>query len=461
MMRQNQISGLSGPREAQNNEQNMPNNINGSWRDNTLTGTDEDDKIKGKSGSDTLEGKGGDDTLTGDSGDDTLLGGTGNDELEGGSSHDALSGGDGNDTLHGDSGDDLLSGGDGDDVLDGGWGADTIFGGDGNDTITAVDGDVVDGGAGDDQIDMGGHSGGSDTIVFGAGSGHDTVTGWSPESDNIHIGGASPADVTLTPTADPQVWVMTLDGAPDASLTLDFTYHWDSSIGEADIRARILTSDDTPLPQDPYGPPICLTTGAMIDTAAGPCPIEALRPGDLVLTRDAGAQPLRANLHRHVPAAAQAADPALRPVVIEAGAFGGGLPGQRMLVSLQHAFLAHDPRPGGKGEVLIRARHVAEELGKARHTCQPFQPVTYFHLLFDRHQLIRADGVWTESVFAGAEALRADPVLRSLLRGAPAQAMQERIRPLLLRKHLKRYRDHDLGHGAPVTDPCNTSAAWS
>lgn len=430
----------------------MPNTINGSWQDDSLTGTHGDDSIRGESGNDTLSGGAGDDTLEGNSGDDSLLGGSGDDLLLGGSGNDAVSGGDGADTLQGASGDDLLSGGDGDDLIDGGWGQDTLFGGDGDDTIHAIGGDFVDGGAGDDLITMGGYSGGSDTIAFGPDSGHDTATGWSPDSDNIHIGGANPGDVILTPTGDPQVWVMTLDGVPDASLTLDFTYHWDRSIGEADILDRVLTNDDELRPEDPFGPPICLTAGAMIDTAVGPRPVEALRPGDLVLTRDGGLHPLRAALRRHVTPAAQQGDPALRPVRIEAGAFGGGLPRQAMLVSRQHAFLAHDPRPGGKGEVLIRARHVAEELGKARHAAHPVAGLTYVHLLFDQHHLIRADGVWTESIFTGAEALRTDPVLRLLLQGHRPRPMRDRVRPLLLRKHLRRYRDHVLGRGADGAD---------
>jgi len=436
----------------------MPNTINGNWLDDSLTGTSGDDQINGQSGDDTLDGGAGNDTLDGASGQDVLLGGDGNDALDGGSGHDTLSGGDGADTLEGQSGDDLLSGGDGDDSIDGGWGADTLFGGAGNDTIYAIGGDVVDGGAGDDHVDMGGYSGGGDTIAFGPGSGHDTAMGWSPDSDRIHIGDAAPEDVILTATADPKIWVLTLSGAPDASLTLDFTYHWNSGIDEADILDRVVTNEDEILPEDPYGPPICLTAGAMIETATGPRPIEALRPGDLVMTHDAGLQVLRANLRRHIPPAAQAADPALRPIQIAAGAFGDGLPRQPMLVSRQHAFLAHDPRPGGKGEVLIRARHIAEELGKAAHAPLPCQGVTYFHLLFDCHHLIRADGVWTESVFTGPQALRADPVLRLLLRGIPSGIMQQRVRPLLLRRHLKRYRDHRLGRGSETAPPIRLRA---
>ncbi len=429
----------------------MPNEIDGTWRDDSLGGTPGDDIIDGKSGDDTLDGGAGDDTLLGQSGSDTLFGGDGDDSLDGGSQDDALSGGAGDDTLIGASGDDLLSGGDGNDSLDGGAGDDSLFGGAGDDTLFGDHGsDLMDGGAGDDLILGGGYDGGQDTIVFGPGSGHDTVDGFSPVSDVIHVGGTSLDDVILTPTADPKIWVLTLDGVADASLTIDFTYYWDSGVTIEEIAGQVFNDDDFTLPDDPYATPVCLTAGAMVAVPGGVRAVERLRAGDLVLTRDAGAQPVRAVLRNRIPAAAMAADPALRPVFIGAGAFGGGLPVRDMLVSLQHAFLAWDGRPGGKGEVLIRARHIAEECGRAALVGRPARAVVYHHLLLDAHHLVQADGVWTETVFSGPEALAADPVLRRMIGGAQVPAMARRVRPLLLRKHLRRFAGHDLGRGAPL-----------
>ena len=139
---------------------------------------------------------------------------------------------------------------------------------------------------------------------------------------------------------------------------------------------------------------------------------------------------------------------AVRPL-LPAGCFGGGLPTQDMRVSLQHAFLAWDGRPGGKGEVLIRARHIAEELGRGRLLSGPMASVVYFHLTLDQHHLILADGVWTESVFAGPQALRSDPLLRRMVRDAALPPCGTRARKLLLRKHLQRFKGHALGTGAP------------
>lgn len=429
----------------------MPNWISGSWRADSLSGTAGDDIIDGGSNTDTLDGGAGNDSLYGGSGDDTLFGGAGDDSLDGGSQDDLLSGGAGDDTLEGASGDDVLSGGDGGDFLDGGSGQDSLFGGAGDDTLFGDHGsDLMDGGAGDDLILAGAYDGGQDTIVFGPDSGHDTALGFSPVDDVIHIGGASIDDVILTATADPRIWVLTLDGVPGASLTLDFSFYWDGGVTLEELEAQVVSDEDFVLPNDPYPSPICLTTGAMVAVPGGTRPVERLRAGDLVLTRDAGPQPVRAVLRNRIPAAAMAADPALRPVRIGRGAFGADLPQRDMLVSLQHAFLAWDGRPNGKGEVLIRARHIAEEMGRAGLVERPARAVTYHHLLMDRHHLILADGVWTETVFTGDQALAADPVLARLVQGRQAGTMHRRVRPLLLRKHLRRYAGHVLGRGDPA-----------
>lgn len=488
---------------AQGSGQNMAR-INGSGGNDSLTGTASDDEIFGRAGSDTLAGGGGDDeigggsqsdvldggagndtldggsgsdtifggagndeiesgsqadyvdggagndTISGDSAEDTILGGDGEDSISGGSQDDSVEGGAGNDTLAGDSGQDYLLGDDGEDVLEGGAGSDSLYGGAGNDTIEGGSGsDILDGGQGDDSLVADGYSGGSDTIVFGENSGNDTLTGFDPNNDVIHIGTNSLDDVILTPTADPQVWVLTIDGVPGASLTVDFTYHWDTGFTVEELLPQVVNDDDFVLPPDPYEVPVCLTQGARVDTVQGPVPVERLRPGDLVLTYDAGPQPLRAVLRKRVMAAEMAAAPALRPVTIPAGAFGPGRPARQMHVSMQHAFLAWDGRPGGKGEVLIRARHIAEEIGRAAIGPAPAASVVYCHLLMDRHHLIRAEGVWTETVYAGPAALHADPLLRQMVRAGQVPRMEGRVRRLLLRKHLRHFTGHDIGIGGP------------
>ncbi len=158
---------------------------------------------------------------------------------------------------------------------------------------------------------------------------------------------------------------------------------------------------------DGYGV-TCFAAGTRIATPRGDRPVERLMPGDLVLTVDDGPQPLRWVGLRRLSAADVAADPALCPVRIAAGALGPGLPRRDLVVSQQHRMLVASPigtRIGrGAGEVLVAARHLAGLPGIAVQTDPA--PVTYVHFLCDAHQIVRAEGAATESLLPGQQALR-------------------------------------------------------
>lgn len=141
----------------------------------------------------------------------------------------------------------------------------------------------------------------------------------------------------------------------------------------------------------------CFTPGTLIATDLGQRPVETLRRGDKVVTRDNGLRRIywvgRRELSYHDLARAQR----LRPVLIRAGALGEGRPFRDMIVSPNHRFLvdaAFPIRTGGGAETLISARQMANMrgIGTAR-----VLGVSYLHILCDRHQVILADGVWTES----------------------------------------------------------------
>ena len=57
--------------------------------------------------------------------------------------------------------------------------------------------------------------------------------------------------------------------------------------------------------------------------------------------------------------------------------------------------------------MLVAARHLCGLPGIGQDTGSG--PVRYHHLLFDWHELVLANGAATESLFVGAEALRALP----------------------------------------------------
>lgn len=141
----------------------------------------------------------------------------------------------------------------------------------------------------------------------------------------------------------------------------------------------------------------CFTCDTLIETKRGQVAVEKLRPGARVLTRDNGYRPIRWIGRRRLGAADLAAAPQLQPVRIAAGALGEGLPETDMLVSGQQRMLMSGARAEllfGEAEVLAAAAHMLGQPGITRHRCAE---VTYLYLMFDAHEIIRADGAWTES----------------------------------------------------------------
>lgn len=143
---------------------------------------------------------------------------------------------------------------------------------------------------------------------------------------------------------------------------------------------------------------VCFAEGTLIATVSGAVPIESVMPGDLVLTRDNGPKPLLWSARRRLGHADLMAAPHLCPVEIAADAFGNDRP---LLVSPQHGILLkHDGQ-----EVLTRAIHLArQKSGKVRQRNQ-CRNVTYWHLFFEQHQIVFSNGLATESLFPGPQAL--------------------------------------------------------
>jgi hypothetical protein len=90
------------------------------------------------------------------------------------------------------------------------------------------------------------------------------------------------------------------------------------------------------------------------------------------------------------------------------GALGNGLPIRDLLVSRQHRMLIQSKiaeRMFGTAEVLISAIKLTKLPGIFVE--EGLQEVEYYHLLFDQHEVIYAQGAPTESLFTGPEALKA------------------------------------------------------
>ncbi|MDO5620623.1 MAG: Hint domain-containing protein [Paracoccus sp. (in: a-proteobacteria)] len=152
----------------------------------------------------------------------------------------------------------------------------------------------------------------------------------------------------------------------------------------------------------------CFARGTLIETDRGAVAIEDLAEGDLVQTRDNGMQPIRWIGSRHLPEIALNLNEKLRPIRIKAGALGAGLPATDLLVSPQHRILVRSriaQRMFGTDEVLIAAKQLCQIEGIDIAT--DLAEVEYFHMLFDRHEVVTSNGAETESLFTGPEALKA------------------------------------------------------
>ena len=152
---------------------------------------------------------------------------------------------------------------------------------------------------------------------------------------------------------------------------------------------------------------VCFCAGTKIETPGGPKAIEDLRVGDQVVTKDNGPQKICWIGSRVLPLGAGAESQRFRPVRITAGALGHGFPVRDLLVSRQHRMLVSSKismRMFQTPDALISAIKLTELPGI--YLDQDVDRVEYFHLLFDRHEIIFAEGAPSESLFTGPEALK-------------------------------------------------------
>jgi Ca2+-binding RTX toxin-like protein len=375
----------------------------GAGNDTILTG-DDNDYIEGGDGNDTIDAGFDDDEVYGGAGNDTIQGGEGNDTIDGGDDNDIIYGDvspdsddyaafsyyeldDHGETTSADTdtanNSDVIYGGAGDDTIYGQDDADTLYGGDGDDTLDGgIDDDTLYGGAGDDTL-LGGE--GDDTIYAGGG---DTVTG-GEGSDTIIIDPSLLDGNTITITGSEDD-----DGEDNDVLDLsNVGLDWSSnpiSYNEDDPESGTVTlTDGTTISFSGIETVICFGKGTRIATPYGARAVEDLKPGDLVLTMDNGLQPLRWVGARTVPATGRFA-----PIEITKGALGNE---RDLIVSPQHRMLLN----GWRSEMLF---NTSEVFAAAKHlvngsTIREAQGgfVTYYHLMFDRHEVIFAEGAASES----------------------------------------------------------------
>jgi hypothetical protein len=88
-------------------------------------------------------------------------------------------------------------------------------------------------------------------------------------------------------------------------------------------------------------------------------------------------------------------------VFVKAGSLGDGLPERDMMLSPNHKLLvanAYAQLYFAEGEVFVAAKHLIGQLGV---TQVDITQTTYIHFMFERHEVVRSNGAWTESFYPG------------------------------------------------------------
>lgn len=164
--------------------------------------------------------------------------------------------------------------------------------------------------------------------------------------------------------------------------------------------------------REPVGPAGGLGTGTPVETTEGFRPIEQLRLGDRVITRNHGVQPVRWVVSQALPACGTSL-----PFSLRAPYFGLS---QDLVVTASQKLVLDGPDTEyhlGRDGVLVEAQALQGHPAVAR----PSSPlaVTYHQVLFDRHVCMNVAGTWVGSLFIGSLARNPAIVATTLLAPVP------------------------------------------
>ncbi len=206
------------------------------------------------------------------------------------------------------------------------------------------------------------------------------------ETYNGDVAGA-PVTFTLLQFSNPQYMVVTSGNV---------------EVGETIENTNNTVAAAPPAEYDTIPTFVCFTAGSLILTPSGERLIDSLNPGDEVCVARGGSRPVRWIGHRHLSARDLQKDPKFCPVRIRANSFSDQCPARDLLVSPQHRIAVSsarmqlyfsDPLMLAPAKGLINNRTIDQ--------LPPDRSVDYIHLLFDRHELVQVEGVWSESFFPG------------------------------------------------------------
>lgn len=193
-----------------------------------------------------------------------------------------------------------------------------------------------------------------------------------------------------------ELTIINPDDVSDTPNWEDFVVDKDYNNGLGQQAERVY-SNDVVLRQENGVTIICFARGVRLAAAHGGFAVEGLRVGDLVRTIDHGLQPIRWIGSRKVKR-----EKRLAPILIKKGTLGND---RDLRVSPQHRMLLEGWRTAlmfGEDQVLAAATHLVNDSTILRDVCDE---VEYFHILFDRHEIVFANGAPSEGFLPGPEGM--------------------------------------------------------
>ncbi len=166
-------------------------------------------------------------------------------------------------------------------------------------------------------------------------------------------------------------------GTSHATLHIQGTFSTSDFHIASDGTGGTFITDNTP----------CYLAGTRIRTDRGEIPVEDLAIGDRVITLSGEAKPIKWIGRRAYASAFAAGNRDVIPILIKADALGRGVPSRDLYVSPLHAMFFDD--------VLIQAEHLTNGVSIVR--CPEIDPIRYFHIELDRHDVIFAEGAPAET----------------------------------------------------------------
>ena len=186
--------------------------------------------------------------------------------------------------------------------------------------------------------------------------------------------------------------VLTNQSASGANLIINNTNTF-SLLGNytgASVAFRLDNTTDPMVPVYEVTVVLCFGPGTLIETPDGQVAVETIRPGDAVVTVEGGRRVPRAVTwvgRRRLDLTRHPKPDTVAPVRVRAGALGENLPRRDLLLSPDHALHVDG--------VLIPAKRLTNGMTIVRE--QSLSSITYYHVELERHTLLLAEGVETES----------------------------------------------------------------